>query len=166
MNITIGLLDKTLKKFLTFYILLLLIGMIVGLVYLTQTTKASKSGTIEQIKGSEVKGEFDIQEKYPKAVPELLVSTHNHIFGMGFVFFTLGIIFYFSRIKGFWKSFFLIEPLISTIVTFGSIWLIRFVNEGFVYLTIASAVLMYSSFFFMSIICLYELNSKKVQLGD
>ncbi len=155
--------DTTLKKFLISYIILLIIGMSVGLIYLHETTKATKEGTVEQIRGSEVSDEFQIPSKYPKGINELLISTHNHIFGMGFIFFSLGVIFYFSTINGFWKSFLLIEPLVSTIVTFGSIWLIRFVDKNFVYLTIVSAILMYTSFFAMSIICLYELGVKKIK---
>lgn len=153
--------DRTLKKFLISYIILLIVGMSVGFIYLYETTKATKEGTVEQIRGSEVGDEFEIPSKYPKGINELLISTHNHIFGMGFIFFSLGAIFYFSAINSFWKSFLLIEPLVSTIVTFSSIWLIRFVDKNFVYLTITSAILMYTSFFAMSIICLYELIVKK-----
>ena len=39
-----------------------------------------------------------------------------------------------SLIKGFWKSFLIIEPFISIIITFGGFFIIRFVNTDFSYI--------------------------------
>ncbi len=97
-----------------------------------------------------------------KPISEMLITTHNHILGFSFIFFITGMIFYFnSIISGFWKSFLLIEPTISIVITFGSIWLMRFVHEDFVYLTILSSVILYLSFFIMAGVSAYELKFKK-----
>lgn len=162
MNYSLTALPPLLKRFLITYIIILIIGMGVGLVYLYQSTNISKEETIEHINGTEISDEDDFKEKYPKSINELLITTHNHIFGMGFIFFSLGLIFFFSEVNKYLKGFLLIEPLISIVTTFGSIWLVRFVDEKFIYLTIISSLLMYSSFFLICAISLWQLLKKQL----
>lgn len=159
MNIKLSLLDKQLKTFLAVYLIILTIGVSIGLIYLNQTTSMTPKGAIERFNGSQTEADdLDVPDKYPKPMSELLVSTHNHILGLSFIFFTVGFIFYFnSIIKGILKTILMLEPLISIIITFGSIWLIRFVDPAFVYLTFVSSILMYTGFYIMSIISIYEL---------
>ena len=155
-------LNKIIKRFLTTYLIVLTVGVGVGLIFLMITSDASSSGLIERWNGTEEGDEFLVQESYPKPLSEMLITTHNHIFGFAFIFLSIGLIFYFNTtVNGFWKSFLMIEPFLSTIVTFGSIWLMRFIDSGFIYLVIISAVLMYTCYFIMLFICLYELNFKK-----
>lgn len=164
MSIVLSNLDKPLKNFLTAYLLILTIGVCVGLTFVNQTTNLSPSGAVERFRGSENTGEedFEIVENYPKSVSEMLMTTHNHIIGFSFIFFTTGFIFYFNTtVKGFLKNFLLIEPFVSIILSFGSIWGMRFIDKGFVYVTIISAAFMYLSFFSMTAISIYDLKFKK-----
>jgi len=163
MNLKLSLLDKELRTFLAVYLIIVAIGVSIGLIYLSQTTSMTPKGTIERFNGSETKEvELDIPESYPKPISELLVSTHNHILGLSFIFFSVGLIFYFnSIIKGMLKTVLMVEPLISSIITFGSIWLIRFVDPAFVYLTFLSSILMYTGFYIIVSISLYELIFRK-----
>jgi hypothetical protein len=159
-------LEKKIKLFLSVVIITLSIGVITGLIYLYNTTNLSGSGTIERISGSNEINDFDIPDSYPKPISELLITTHNHIIGFGFIFFIVGGVFYFNSILyGFWKLFLMIEPLISIVITFGSIWLIRFISPEFVYVAIVSSSLIYISLFIMITIILYELNFKKSPLS-
>ena len=164
MNIKLSDLDKTLKYFLITIIFVLTIGVSTGLIYLYETTDYSATGTVQRFSGSEIDlndAEFEIPEYYPKPISEMLITTHNHILGFSFIFSILGTIFYFNSVlSGFWKTFLLIEPIISVIITFGSIWLIRYVDTNFVYLTIISSTILYLSFFTMSGICIFELKFK------
>jgi len=50
----------------------------------------------------------------------------------------------------------MIEPLISTLITFGSFFAIRYIHPNFVYFTMVSGVLMYVSFYVMAIIIFRE----------
>jgi len=158
--------DKTLKNFLIAILFVLTTGLGTGLIYLSYTTNYTPNGTTQRFNGStetDVEDNFDIPENYPKPISEMLITTHNHILGFSFIFFITGLIFYFnSIINGFWKSFLLIEPIISIVITFGSIWLIRFVHEDFVYLTILSSTILYLSFFIMAGVSAYELKYKKI----
>lgn len=136
MNINLRTIDKSLKLFLTVYIIVLILGVSIGLSFVRLTTSMTPKGTVERFRGSEEinNNDFEIKENYPKPISEMLLTTHNHILGLSFIFFTIGIIFYFNTvIKGFWKIFLMIEPLISVVVSFGSIWLMRFVHKDFVY---------------------------------
>ena len=160
MQITLYKLDENLKKILSTFLIVLTIGVSVGIIYLNLTTKLSPKGTVERYNGSQA-DEFEIAENYPKPVSELLLTTHNHVITFALIFGFIGIIFFFnSIITRFWKNFIIIEPLISTLVTFSSIWAMRFIDENFVYVTIVSATLMYASFYVMSVISLYELIFK------
>jgi len=163
MKLKLSQLDKELKAFLISFLVVLTIGVSIGLIYLKYTTNMTTSGTVERYNGSiENESEFEIAESYPKPISEMLTTTHSHVIIFAIIFAAIGFIFYFnSTIKGFWKQFLIIEPLISTIITFSSIWGIRYIHKSFVYITIVSAILMYVSFYIMSLISLYELIFKK-----
>ena len=137
------------------------VGLGVGLYYVGYTTQYSPSGTSEHFAGSQVSDDFDIPDKYPKPFSELLNTTHTHVISMTFIFIITGGIFYFnSIITGSIKTFLIVEPFISIIVTFGGIWLVRFIHPGFSYLVILSGILMYLSFFIMASTIFYELSIK------
>lgn len=157
-------LDKTLKLFLFSFIACITVGVLVGMVYLYETSSFSAHGAVERIRGTgDVQNdEFEIPEEYPKSYSELLMMTHNHIIGFSFIFLMVGGVFYFnSIITGWWKKFFLIEPLISTVVSFTSIFAIRYLDRNFVYLTVISSSFIYISFFVMVGVSSYELILKK-----
>ena len=153
MNIMLSTLPSGLKKLLAAYLLTLTFGVSIGLAYLYYTTNYSSKGVIERFQGSEENEEvgsldemeMDLNMNYQKGLSEMLMTTHNHILGLSFILLTVGVIFYFSSITSpFWKMFFLIEPFVSLVVSFTSIWGVRFIASGFVYITFISAVLMYS----------------------
>lgn len=157
-------LNKNIKVFLSVFILSITIGVSLGLVFLFNTTSFKTNVTKEKLMESNSNGEedFGIDESKSKSTGELLMTTHNHILGFSFIFFLLGGIFYFNSIvKGFWKMFFLIEPLVSTLASFLSMWGVRLLHENFIYITIISAIIMYFSFYFMVLISLIDLNLKQ-----
>ena len=139
----------------------LTIGVGVGLYYIGYTTQYSPSGTSEHFAGSKVSDDFDIPDKYPKPFSELLNTTHTHVISMTFIFLIIGGIFYFnSIITGVMKTILILEPFISIIITFGGIWLIRFIHPGFSYVVILSGILMYLDYFIMASTIFYEISIK------
>lgn len=164
LKIKLHLLPKNLKIFLAAFTILLSAAVATGLIFLYHNTSYQPDKAVEHFNGTDTgkADEFDIPEKYEKPVSELLITTHNHLFGFAFIFLALGGIFWFnSTISGFWKGFFMVEPLFSTLFTFGGIWLVRFVHPGFIYLTALSSTLIYISFLIMVSVVLYELLIKK-----
>ncbi|MBC8312360.1 MAG: hypothetical protein H8E72_08635 [Candidatus Marinimicrobia bacterium] len=151
-------LENNLKYWLSLFLVVMSIGVTIGLIYVRTTTNISAEGTVHRYAGSEVKDEFDIPEHYPKPVSDMLMTTHNHIITFAMIFGLIGMLFYFnSIIDGTWKFILMAEPLISTLVTFGSIWGIRFIAPQFSYITIVSGVLMYVTYYVMVAVMLYEL---------
>lgn len=169
MNIRLYQLEKPLKLFLSTFVIILSIGILTGLVYLSQTTSYTPKKAIERFNGSQQNlndDVVDIPDAYPKPISEMLITTHNHIIGFSFIFFSIGIIFYFNSItNNFWKLFLMIEPLVSTVITFSSIWGMRYINTKFSYLAALSSLLIYLSFFTMATIILFELFFKKEKVN-
>ena len=159
-SISLKNLDVYLKYLLASFLLTMSIGIFTGIGYVYFTTNIQIEGTIERFNGSEADKD-EIPEEFPKPIENMILTTHNHINSFALISLIIGIIFYFnSIIQGKIKLFLLLEPFISTILTFASLWLMRFFNESFVYLVIISAIIMYLCWFIMISVSLYELLKK------
>ena len=155
---------KSLKGFLIGFLFLLTSGVTIGIIYLYHTTSLSVTGTVEHYNGSEIYSEENLilPEKYAKPITELLLTTHNHFIGFSFIFFIVCGLFYFnSMITGRLKTFLLVEPFMSTWLTFASLWGLRYIDPNIVYITCLAAFLTYISYYFLVIILFYELTLKK-----
>ena len=161
-SISLTTLDLRIKRLLTLFLVVLTIGITTGLIYLSLTTGSKISGIEEHYKGSVIKDEFDIPDKYPKTVHNLLLTTHNHLISLSIIFLIMGGIFSFSTsIKSeVLKSFLIYEPFFSIILTFGGIWGIRYLHPLFLWVVIVSGIIMYSSFYIKAFISVFELNKK------
>ena len=160
-DFTLKNLDKTAKIFLSFFLSTMLIGILTGLGYVYFTTNMSPSGTIEHYRGSEILDD-EIPEEFPKPLEEMILSTHAHVNSFALISLIIGAIFYFnSIISGGLKLILMIEPFISTIITFLSLWLLRYIDDQFVYLVIVSSFLMYIFWIIMILTCLYDILKNK-----
>jgi hypothetical protein len=150
----INYLDTNLKKLLIYYLFTIGIGFSLGVLYVYLNSEFSNTGMIEQYIGNNDEWE----PKLPKTLKDLISHTHEHITMFSIIFLSIGVIFsYNSVIKGFWKSFLILEPFISIIITFGGFFVIRYITTMFSYVIIFSSFLMYICFYIMLFICLYEL---------
>ena len=157
-NIKLKDLDSTAKIFLTFFLITMLIGIFIGLGYVYYTTAMNPGGTIEHYKGSEVLNDEDIPEEFPKPLEGMILTTHAHVNSFALISLVIGTIFYFnSLISGILKLILMIEPFISILITFLSLWGLRYINDQFVYAVIISSFAMYLFWIVMIICCLYEL---------
>ena len=155
-------LPQKIKYFLVAFLVLMTIGVTVGLVYVWETTSMSPVGASEHYSGSVVSGDLDIPEKYPKSVESMLLTTHTHVISFAMIFLVLGGIFSLnSLIKGSLKTFVIIEPFITVLGTFGSIWGMRYLSSVYSYLSIIFGVMTYFTFYFMVGVVLYDLILKK-----
>ena len=147
--------------FLAFFLITIQIGILIGIGYIYYTTDLNPEGTIEHYNGSEII-ENDIPEEFPKPLEGMILTTHAHVNSFAMISLIIGIIFYFnSIISNKFKLFLMIEPFISTIITFSSIWIMRYLNDSFVYLVMISSMLMYLCWSIMIIVSLYEIILKK-----
>ena len=154
-------LDSTAKTFLAFFLITIQIGILIGIGYIYYTTDLNPEGTIEHYNGSEII-ENDIPEEFPKPLEGMILTTHAHVNSFAMISLIIGLIFYFnSIISNKFKLFLMTEPFISTIITFLSIWIMRYLNDSFVYLVMISSMLMYLCWSIMIIVSLYEIILKK-----
>lgn len=162
MNLKLYQFPKQLKKLILALLFSLTFGVCIGLGFLYYTTSYSPHKAIERYNGSQTSDELEIVENYPKPISEIFITTHNHVIAFTLIFSVVAIIFYFSSVlNSFWKTFFLIEPFISIVISFGSLWLMRFVNPNFVYLMTVSSSIIYFSYFIMLSLIVYEIIYKK-----
>ena len=159
---TLNQLSSNVRYILLVFIVCLTIGVTVGLVYVWKTTSMSPAGASEHYSGSVVSGDLDIPEKYPKSVESMLLTTHTLVISFAMIFLVLGGIFSLnSLIKGSLKTFVIIEPFITVLGTFGSIWGMRYLSSVYSYLSIIFGVMTYFTFYFLVGVVLYDLILKK-----
>lgn len=161
-NLSLRGLPRESRIFLLLFILVLTAGVTVGIIYLGSTAEMKFNGIEEHYTGSPLKDEFDIPEKYPRSVKDLLLTTHNHLLSLSLVFLLMGAIFSLnSTINGKFKWFLIYEPFLSILLTFGGIWGLRFIHPLFLWVTAISGILMYASYYVMAIASIWELITSK-----
>ena len=151
-------LPEKVRYFLSAFLMVMTIGVTLGLAYVNQTTGMSGLGTTEHYAGSTMDDELNIPEKYPKGIEGMLLTTHTHLISFSFIFFFLGALFYMnSTISGGWKTFLMVEPFVSVLGTFGSIWGIRYFSPSFSMVTMVFGILTYISFYLIVVVIFYVL---------
>ena len=149
--------NKTLRLFITAFLLLLTSGYVIGLFFVDHTTVGTLKGLTEEYRGTP-ESASSAELKYAKTVDEMYIFLHNHILSLSLVFFAVGAVFYFSSIvPESMKTFLMVEPIVAIGTTFGGIWLMRFVSELFSWLVIISGITMVGCYVVMVILILWEL---------
>lgn len=149
--------DKTLRLFLSTFILVLTLGYGVGLFFVEHSTSFSSRGIQEQMLGNGDSGDAH-EIRYAKSGHEMYVFIHNHVLSLALIFFVMGSMFYFSSIvSDRVKRFLMVEPLIAVATTFGGIALVRFASPLFSLLVLVSGVSLFICYFTMVILIMKEL---------
>ena len=150
------------KLLIVAFTICLVVGVSIGLVYIYTTESTSAAGTIEHYRGSDVMDDFDIPDKYPKTFEGMLLTTLTHVIAFAIIFLILGLFWAMNSIVvGWWKLFFLVEPFVSVLITFLSLWGIRYVSDSFSYISMVFGILTYASFYLMACIILLDLLNRQ-----
>jgi len=145
------------RKLVLIFLIVIFFGFTSGLIYLSYSTHLTPKGVKVQYKGVDAETEAVTELKFEKSLPEMLTTTHNHLLGLSGMFLILGFLYlHTGRITSL-KLIIAIEPLLSLLITFASIWIMRFLYEPFVYLVFLSGVLMVGSFYWMNLGTLFHL---------
>ena len=144
------------KSFLVVFIMVMSFGYGAGLVYLNATAGLSSTGVEEQYLGNEADEEAE-EMKFKKSEKAILTLVHGHVISFGLIFFTLGGIFLFSSYSNTLKGILTIEPLISTVTTFGGIWIMWYGVSWFKYVLMVSGAFMHLSFVLLVVLTLRDL---------
>ncbi len=167
-NFSLSAIPSPIGRILIAMVITLALGVSLGLMVVFITTTGLPSGITVHYQGDSPDDIDLIPDKYPMPIKELLITTHNHILSFTFIFGFLGLLIQLSsKLNSKQKQLLGIEPFISIILTFGSMWGIRFLSGSFVWLMLLSSAIMYISFYIMITIILWELmfREKSAQSG-
>lgn len=134
-----------LKGLFLLFIITLSLGFFIGINFVHFTTSGSPNGIIENYLGNENNDDAEVM-KFKKSEHEMLNIIHTHLLSMSLIFFVIGLLVYACNIPPKLKTFLLIEPMLSVLVTFGSIYFLWLGNTWITYVIIISGALMTISF--------------------
>lgn len=151
---------KEMKLLIGIFLVVLSVGFLSALQFVSVTTEASPKGIQENYLGNEEDLEAE-EMKFKKNEKQLLNIIHSHILSMGLIFLILALLVMTTPLKGFFRQFLLFEPLLSVLTTFGGIY---FLWKGILwmkYVVMISGGLMTISFVLSVVIIFYGLLGKK-----
>lgn len=160
LNGYIFLLPKEIKLLIGVFVIVLSLGFFSGLLFVEKTSSVNPKGIEEQYIGNENDDEAEVM-KFKKSDQEMLSIVHSHILSMSIIFFLLALIVSITKLKKQFKTFLMIEPLVSVIITFGGLY---FLWTGLIwmkYIVMVSGTLMTLSFILSVVIILNQLFQKK-----
>jgi len=150
------------KKLVFTFVLIAFVGVVFGGVMIEVTTHLTPQGVIHEYKGMKKSEMSQAKEmKFPKSAKEMLITTHNHILGLSSLFLIIGFL-YLSAVDetGWLQVSVAVEPLISLVVTFGGLWIVRYLWPPFVYVVILSGTLMIATFGWMCLVVMKNCITK------
>ena len=156
MNIQLYKLPKLLKISLSIFLISLSFGYISGIDLLKHTTDFNLKGIEENIIGNEF-DESAEELKFNMSEREIAGIIHSHVISLAILFLILSLLIFFSSYSNGIKTFFMIEPTISLILTFGGMWLLWAGISWFKYVIMISGILMHLSFVIIIILLLKDL---------
>lgn len=128
-----------------FFTLAMSIGYFTGFNFIYRTTELKPQGIEENYNGNEEDEQAE-EMMFKKPEKEILTTIHTHILSFSLIFIALCGVLLAVPMPTKIKSFLLIEPFISTILTFGGIW---FLWKGMIwvkYIVMLSGILLTLSF--------------------
>ena len=150
---------KHIKLFIAAFVLMLSIGYGTGLLFVGNTNSNNPKGMEENYLGNEDDENAEVM-KFKKGEREMLTILHTHILSISFIFFFLGGLIAMTTLPKKLKTFLMIEPFLSIILTFGGIY---FLWKGILwmkYIVMFSGIVMTAVFFIGAISVLFHLTKK------
>lgn len=155
---------KELKLLVTAFVVVLSVGFYTGLLFVGETSGVEPNGIEEQYLGNEADEAATVM-KFKKSEREMLTIIHTHILSMSFIFFLLGIILVTTSLNKKLKTFLLVEPFISVMLTFGGLYFLWSGLTWMRYIVMFSGVLMTLTFTASMVIILGQLfRTKSVKI--
>lgn len=134
------------------------VGYTTALLFVLHTTHMVPSGISDRYRGSDsTVAEGAMQ--FPKSYAEMLTLTHTHILSMAVIFAFSGLgVSLCSRLSPRLRRFLIVEPFVALLVSFSSLWLVRYVDPRFSWLLQFSSTIMAITFYLQSWLILTELH--------
>lgn len=154
---------RPIKKLVFTFALIAFVGVVAGGIMIEVTTHLTPRGVVHEYKGMKKSEMSQAKEmKFPKSTKEMLITTHNHILGLSSLFLIVGFL-YLSAVgeTGWLQVSVAVEPLVSLVVTFGGLWIVRYLWSPFVYIVMLSGTLMIATFGWMCLVVMKTCISKQ-----
>ena len=144
--------SKELRLFITMFLIVMGIGYLLAVINIQVLEGMTIDGVGDHYHGNEAKG------IYAPEPAELLSESHTHALGMGTMFFSMGLIFLFTRtLPGWLKKFVLVDSFAAILIAVSSFWLIKYVAKEFAWLMMLSGMMLGFCAFFEIMVPLYEM---------
>lgn len=135
-----------------------LVGYTTSLVFVWWTTGLAYRGVTARYRGDEALDPSAAMQ-FPKSFAEMLTITHTHLLAMAMVFTVTGAsLALCERVPARWKGPLIAEPFAAVLVSFGAMWLMRWIDSRFGYLLMVSSGLIALTFYLQSFLILRELS--------
>lgn len=133
-----------------------IVGYTTSLVFVWHTTRLTPPGVASRYRGANpdaVEGAM----QFPKSFAEMLTITHTHLLSMAVIFVVTGFgVALCERIGERWKRVLVAEPFAALLISFASMWLMRYVDARFAWLLEASSAVLAATFYAQSYLILRE----------
>jgi hypothetical protein len=137
-----------------------LVGYTTSLLFIHHTTAMTPAGVAARYRGAD-SAASDAAMQFPKSYAEMLTITHTHLFSMAAIFVFSGLALALCERPGErWRRILIAEPFVALLVSFGAMWLMRYVDARFSWLLALSSSIMAVTFYLQSFYVLRELMAR------
>ena len=161
-NITLENLTGLWRNLLIAFVITLSFGYGTGMYYLTLTSGIETQSIEENYLGNEA-DEAALEMKFKKPEKEVVSIIHSHVISFSLIFLSIGGLFLLTSYSARLKSFLVIEPFVSILLTFGGIWLMWQGVSWMKYVIIISGTLMNLAYMLMAGLVLLALFKPRVK---
>ena len=148
-------LSRELRLLVAVFVITLNVGFFTGINFVKVTTSFKAAGIQSNYLGNEEDEEAEVM-KFKKTEREILTLVHNHILSLSIVFFLLALLLHMTGLQEPWRSFLMLEPFLSLVLTFGGIYVLWLGVTWFKYVIMLSGLLMVASIVISSLVLLKE----------
>jgi hypothetical protein len=135
-----------------------LVGYTTSLVFVWNTTSMVPAGIATRYRGSDP-NPAEATMHFAKSFAEMLTVTHTHLLGMAAIFaFSGAALSLCSKPSETAKRWLIAEPFVALLISFGSMWLMRYADPRFAWLLEASSALMAVTFYAQAGLILVDLR--------
>jgi hypothetical protein len=138
------------------------VGYTTSLLFVHHTTGMTPVGVAARYRGSDSTA-AEAAMQFPKSYAEMLTVTHTHLLSMAAIFVFSGLALALcERPSERWRGILIVEPFVALLVSFASMWLMRYVDARFSWLLTLSSFLMALTFYAQTFFVLRELLGWRV----
>jgi len=135
-----------------------IVGYTTSLLFVWNTTRLSPPGIVSRYRGSDPDA-AEATMHFAKSFAEMLTVTHTHLLAMAAIFaFSGAALCLCSRPGETAKRWLIAEPFAALLISFGSMWLMRYADPRFAWLLEASSGLMAVTFYAQAGLVLADLR--------